>query len=433
MIFSNGIKRYQRIETSYFLRFYHSYPDPNEKPKISSSKSSNKKFGPDKSNTSLEKFDMTKMFPGVPVSKGIEKHNFPQTKSTVIQNGLTIASQDMFGQMTSVAFIASVGSSYEIQNAQNLSEQTLGSTQMMELTAFRSTKNRTHQKAMTEIEKMGGNVQCISSKENILYCIDVMRMNIEPALEILADSILNPLLLSEEIEEAKQIAELQQFELPSEILSRDAVQRAGYLGSPLGNHHYCPIERIQEISSCQIIDFRNKYLFGQNCYLSGAGIEHEVLTKLADNFFKALPKAHSLNVSIDRDEVKKFKSISKSVYTGGMVKNERELKDSFIRIAVGFEVGGWHSQDLVIICLLQQLLGGGSSFSAGGPGKGMYTRLYTDVLNRHHWVESAEAFTNINEDSGMLGIDGACTADDAPYLIQGIYLSMFFCVCFCSY
>ena len=32
--------------------------------------------------------------------------------------------------------------------------------------------------------------------------------------------------------------------------------------------------------------------------------------------------------------------------------------------------------DLVGIVILQQLLGGGDSFSAGGPGKGMYTRLY---------------------------------------------------------
>lgn len=32
--------------------------------------------------------------------------------------------------------------------------------------------------------------------------------------------------------------------------------------------------------------------------------------------------------------------------------------------------------DLVPITLLQTLMGGGSMFSAGGPGKGMYSRLY---------------------------------------------------------
>lgn len=36
----------------------------------------------------------------------------------------------------------------------------------------------------------------------------------------------------------------------------------------------------------------------------------------------------------------------------------------------------------VDIFLQQVLLGGGDSFSAGGPGKGMYSRLYREVLNR---------------------------------------------------
>jgi processing peptidase subunit alpha len=36
----------------------------------------------------------------------------------------------------------------------------------------------------------------------------------------------------------------------------------------------------------------------------------------------------------------------------------------------------------VAACVLSQLLGGGGSFSAGGPGKGLYSRFYTNVLNR---------------------------------------------------
>lgn len=39
--------------------------------------------------------------------------------------------------------------------------------------------------------------------------------------------------------------------------------------------------------------------------------------------------------------------------------------------------------DFVATCVLNMMMGGGGSFSAGGPGKGMYTRLYTNVLNRY--------------------------------------------------
>lgn len=50
------------------------------------------------------------------------------------------------------------------------------------------------------------------------------------------------------------------------------------------------------------------------------------------------------------------------------------------------------------------VLGGGGSFSAGGPGKGMYSRLYTNVLNQSHWMFASTAFNHSYEDSGVFCI-----------------------------
>jgi mitochondrial-processing peptidase subunit alpha len=44
-------------------------------------------------------------------------------------------------------------------------------------------------------------------------------------------------------------------------------------------------------------------------------------------------------------------------------------------------------KDFVAACVLSQLLGGGGSFSAGGPGKGLYSRFYMNVLNRYSRIE----------------------------------------------
>jgi len=38
--------------------------------------------------------------------------------------------------------------------------------------------------------------------------------------------------------------------------------------------------------------------------------------------------------------------------------------------------------DFISLAVLNMMMGGGGSFSAGGPGKGMFTRLYLNVLNR---------------------------------------------------
>merc|ERR1719223_540033 len=109
-----------------------------------------------------------------------------------------------------------------------------------------------------------------------------------------------------------------------------------------------------------------------------------------------------------------------SVYRGGLRVEERTLKEPFVKVAIAFEIGGWHDDQLVAACVLQQLLGGGSSFSAGGPGKGMYTRLYTEVLNREYWAESVEAFLSIHDSSGLFGIDGACPPEAVQNLMRVI-------------
>ena len=258
-----------------------------------------------------------------------------------------------------------------------------------------------------EIEKLGGMVQTIASRDALYYCVDVLRENVGPALDILADTILNPIYSEEEIEECKQIIILQQTELPSDIFSRDAVQMAAYKGSPLGSSHFCPEEKVANITLDTILSYRKQHFVGVNCFVTAAGYEHDAFVEMVQEKFGAIQKGDLSN-------------IEDSVFVGGLSSSERTLQEPFIKIAIGFEVGGWKDPMLVPTCVLQQLLGGGSSFSAGGPGKGMYTRLYREVLNQNHWVESAESFMNVNDNSGVMGIDGACPPEYAPNLIRVI-------------
>lgn len=61
-------------------------------------------------------------------------------------------------------------------------------------------------------------------------------------------------------------------------------------------------------------------------------------------------------------------------------------------------------QGSVVMTVLTFLMGGGASFSSGGPGKGMHSRLYTRVLNQYHWVHSCTAFSQTFNNTGLLGI-----------------------------
>lgn len=392
---------------------YHTYPDPNEKPQISSTLASNLEIKKNITNKATSeflldpKFRLDEIYPGVPVGKKIEDQPIYSTESTVLDNGLTIASQDMPGLMTSFAFVVSTGSSYENQEGANTNT---GATQIMELAAFKSTKNRSQQSLLEEIEQLGGMIQCISTRESILYCVDVLRDNVEAALDILADSVLHAKYSEEEVTECKETALLMLNEMPSDMLSRDACQMAAYKGTPLGNHHFCPEEDIAKVNRGTILQFHKDFFVGNNCFISAAGIDHQEFVDLVKQKFGSLTKASDTSIQL--------KQRTPSKYIGGAVHNQRNLKEPYVKFTMGFEVGGWNHDEIVHVVVLNQLLGGGSSFSAGGPGKGMYTRLYREVLNQYHWVESIESFLSLNEELGIMGMDTSCAPEYVPHIIR---------------
>ncbi len=169
--------------------------------------------------------------------------------------------------------------------------------------------------------------------------------------------------------------------------------------------------------------------------IAGAGIQHEHLVSLAEKYFGHLqdPAAATFTSSNNSNpneapsnndtsngngngngnRNRNANGIIHSTYTGGSHLQTIKTPDGFTRVALAFPTGGWHSNDLVPSCVLHTLLGGGNSFSAGGPGKGMYSRLYRQVLNRYYWAESCEAFTSFHEESGLLGISGSSTPSKA--------------------
>lgn len=74
---------------------------------------------------------------------------------------------------------------------------------------------------------------------------------------------------------------------------------------------------------------------------------------------------------------------------------------------------------------MQKLLGGGSSFSAGGPGKGMHSRLYRAVLNQYYWMESAECVAQSFSNTGLFGIKASTKGGNMfPQLVEVVCMQL---------
>ena len=89
-----------------------------------------------------------------------------------------------------------------------------------------------------------------------------------------------------------------------------------------------------------------------------------------------------------------------------------------IHVAIAMESCSYLDPDFFPYAVLNMYMGGGGSFSAGGPGKGMYTHLYQGVLTQHHWVYWAMAQNHAYKDSGIFCLLGSAHPSRARDLTQ---------------
>lgn len=267
-----------------------------------------------------------------------------------------------------------------------------GASHLLEYMAFKTTTNRTHLRLVREIEGIGGNVLASASREQMAYTIDCPKVAVPEALEVLADAVLNPKFQPWEVaEQVKRMeADVKNLADNPQTLLLESLHSAAYRGG-LGRPLIAPKEVIGGLNATMLSEFFAAHYTAPRMVLAAAGVPHNELLQLAEPLLAAAPSGSSSPSAV-------------SQYIGG---EWRQFAPTPLTHAVlVFEyAGGWRDvKGSVAMTVLQYLLGGGGSFSAGGPGKGMHSRLYTRVLNQHAWVHNCTAMTSIYNDTGLAGI-----------------------------
>jgi len=330
---------------------------------------------------------------------------------------------------------------------------------------------------LESLETLGGNIQCASSRESLMYQSATFNAEVGNTVGLLAETIRDPLITAEEVEQQLGTADYEISEIWSkpDLILPELVHMAAYKDNTLGNPLLCPKERLAEIDQSTIQIYRDAFYRPERIVVAFAGVDHATAVTLTERYFGDMKSStvsteassqdkeegsrlmDAANQSIKYPEstsftppqepsrllskIPFFKNLSTSAkhsasvlngnslpsdpsaipynapaqYTGGFLTlpaippppNPALPRLTYIHLA--FEALPLSSPDIYALATLQTLLGGGGSFSAGGPGKGMYSRLYTNVLNQHGWVESCVAFNHAYADSGLFGIAASCS------------------------
>ncbi|XP_077235652.1 mitochondrial-processing peptidase subunit alpha-like isoform X2 [Tasmannia lanceolata] len=313
------------------------------------------------------------------------------TKITELPNGLTIASEDSPGPAACIGLFVDCGSIYE-------TEQSTGFTHLLERMAFKSTKNRSHLRIVREFEGTGGNVSASASREQMAYSYDTLKTCLPEAIELLVDCIRNPVFLESEVKEqlTKVKTEIKEISNNPQQFLLESLNSIGYSGA-LGKPLMAPDSVLDRIDGSVLENFYFENFTAKRMVLAASGVDHEQLLAIVE------PLLYDLHSGPPTE-------VPKSLYVGG---DFRYRADSQTHVALAFEVpGGWRQEkDATALTVLQTLMGGGGSFSVGGPGKGMHSRLYLRVLNEHQQVDSFSAASSVYNDTGLFGIQSTTGSD----------------------
>ncbi|KEF53495.1 mitochondrial processing peptidase [Exophiala aquamarina CBS 119918] len=392
---------------------------------------------------------------------------------TKLPNGIRVATESLPGPFSGVGVYIDAGSRYEDESLRGVSH-------IVDRLAFKSTKTRSADQMVNSLETLGGNIQCASSREALMYQSATFNSSVDNTLGLLADTIRNPLITEDELQQQLETAnyEIQEIWSKPDLIIPELMHMAAYKDNTLGHPLLCPKERLPMITRSLIEKYRQQFYKPERIVVAFAGVEHDAAVRMTEKFFADMEpaEAHSqsttstidahlsstptMQLPTSQSQSTPTKSFWKGLtsfstsaphqatvspldpsllqptptslltqpshYTGGYLAlptlplPQNNLSIPLSHVHIGFEALPISSDDIYAQATLQTLLGGGGSFSAGGPGKGMYSRLYTNVLNQHGWVESCVAFNHSYTDSGLIGVAAACEPGRVGHMVDVI-------------
>lgn len=209
-----------------------------------------------------------------------------------------------------------------------------------------------------------------------------------------------------------------------ETILMDMIHAAAYSDNTLGLPKLCPAGNVEKIDRNMLMDYLSNHYSPKRIVVAGVGVEHMQLVDVVQKYFVDINPIWGKEGKIACDD-------SIAQYTGGFVHEECEIPQFasaglpvLSHVVIGLESCSHQDQDFIPMCVLNIMMGGGGSFSAGGPGKGMYTRLYINVLNRYHWMYSATACNHAYSDTGLFCIHASAPPTHLRDMVEVIVKEM---------
>ncbi|ORC87210.1 mitochondrial processing peptidase alpha subunit [Trypanosoma theileri] len=351
---------------------------------------------------------LRRCFPCRGIVETVTKDNYVLSR---LSNGLRVLTCDDGNGITGMGLFMLNGTKFE-------DESNAGSAAVFESLPLLSNQIYTDREISQSLGVLGNAFKVTNNKEAMSVMLMVPRYHQRDGLELLNAMCLHPTQNKDCFEIAKKKALERAF-----VYSRDAtsmcfelVHEAGWNGKGLGRPLNPKEEELNRLTLEKFTAFHRACTRPERTVLAATGVaDHKLFATEAERILQ-----------FDSEPVQLCTS-SHHPYTGGSrLVQQTEAPESMNKfqeknlshVALFYQGVPINHPDYYTISVIQTLLGGGTSFSSGGPGKGMQTKLFREVLNREGFLHGLECITAWYSDGGLIGLYGSAPHESVYALLK---------------
>lgn len=186
---------------------------------------------------------------------------------TQLENGLRIVSAPRWGsESVAIGIWVGVGARHEPHRIG-------GAAHFLEHLIFKGTKHRSSRQIKAAIEGAGGSLNAFTDEEFTSVVAKVQAKDLDSAVEVLSDMVLNPELDSKEMEKERQVV-LEEIRMVRDLpmhLVHDMLNSLLWPGHPLGRDIAGTPASLGRIRRGDLVRFQSRYYRPRNVVISACG------------------------------------------------------------------------------------------------------------------------------------------------------------------
>jgi processing peptidase subunit alpha len=309
----------------------------------------------------------------------------PKYEVSKLKNGITVVTESVtFPNVVDLGVLLDVGTRDE-------TGETSGSLLSIKNTYYKTILNTNETVNYGMVQMSGGEFEMEYDQESAYFKAHCLAHDVVDIFNMTADCALEPrsvVAANLGIEKNSYTHHIEDGAHSfNESLMRTAYGLRG-LGMPINglkqNNKYLTANVLQK--------FQLENINPSRIFVCAAGVEsHQEFVDLCEAKLSFIPGV-----------VGQVKGRDATEYQGG--EHRVNSASNELTLALAFQSVPWQSEDVFVFQVLNTLLGSSSSFSTGGPGKGMHARTTKNLLNKLHYVDSANTLNFNYSDSGLFGL-----------------------------